>query len=81
MTVTYDYDWVEFYLDENDETRWRYRSGGNGEVMADSGEGYSDRRDAATGAARVTHRNVIFNQDAYQFSTETFVIFGVWVDE
>lgn len=38
----------EFYVDAAGEHRWRVKAA-NGEVVADSAEGYRDKRDAAHG--------------------------------
>jgi uncharacterized protein YegP (UPF0339 family) len=51
-----DEDRVEFYTDENGDVRWRFRSSGNGEVMADSAEGYKSFVQAWDSAERVVGR-------------------------
>lgn len=38
---------VELYRDAIGEYRWRLRSGANGNVLADSGEGYENAEDCA----------------------------------
>jgi uncharacterized protein YegP (UPF0339 family) len=43
---------VEFYEDQAGEWRWRLR-GANGEIVADSGEGYTRERDAVRAFLRV----------------------------
>lgn len=45
-------DRTEVYLDKAGEWRWR-RIAGNGEIVADSGEGYSRKFDALMAAKRV----------------------------
>ena len=45
-------DQTEVYQDAAGEWRWR-RKGPNGEIIADSGEGYTRQEDAARAAARV----------------------------
>jgi amphi-Trp domain-containing protein len=42
----------ELYADSADEWRWRLRHD-NGNIIADGGEGYSDKRDAASGIESV----------------------------
>lgn len=42
-----------FYQDKSLEWRWRLKDG-NGAVIADSGEGYNDRKDCEKGAALFT---------------------------
>lgn len=37
-------DFVEIYRDEHDEHRWRAMSN-NGKIVANSGEGYKNRKD------------------------------------
>lgn len=37
-------DYVEIYLDSNNDFRWRARSN-NGKIVADSGEGYANKFD------------------------------------
>ena len=37
--------------------RWRYVAA-NGNILADSGQGYADKRDALTGLSRVTGRSL-----------------------
>lgn len=46
---------VQIYTDHAGETRWRIRSD-NGRTIADSGEGYTDVRDAIHGVQLVTGR-------------------------
>jgi uncharacterized protein YegP (UPF0339 family) len=43
---------VEVYVDASGEHRWRARAG-NGEIVADSAEGYVNRSDAVDMAARL----------------------------
>lgn len=50
-------DRVEFYLDKTFRHRWRYVSS-NGNIMADSGQGYKRRRDARSAAKRVTGKTL-----------------------
>lgn len=50
-------DRVEFYLDKTLKHRWRYVSA-NGNIMADSGQGYVRRRDAKSAAKRVTGKSL-----------------------
>lgn len=38
---------VELYRDQIGEYRWRLRSGANGNILADSGEGYANAEDCA----------------------------------
>ncbi|MGH7575887.1 MAG: YegP family protein [Longimicrobiales bacterium] len=38
----------EIYQDASDEYRWRFRAN-NGEIVADSAEGYANRRDCERG--------------------------------
>ena len=45
-------DKVTVYQDDADEWRWR-RTAGNGEIIADSGEGYVDKARALEMARRV----------------------------
>jgi uncharacterized protein YegP (UPF0339 family) len=54
-----DEDRVEFYTDDAGEVRWRFRAAGNGEVMADSAEGYKSFLFAWDGAERVVGRKLI----------------------
>lgn len=42
-------DWVEIYRDAAGEYRWRAKAG-NGETVADSGEGYVDHHGAGRAA-------------------------------
>jgi len=44
-------DTVEIYRDEAGEWRWK-RLAANGEIVADSGEGYVNKQDCEDGAAR-----------------------------
>lgn len=39
---------IEFYIDNQFETRWRAVAD-NGKIVAESGEGYTERRDAEHG--------------------------------
>ncbi len=43
----------EFYLDRRGDTRWRAVAPENGRVLADSAQGYTDRRDAVKGLSRI----------------------------
>lgn len=45
---------IEVYTDDAGETRWRWVAAENGEVLADSGQGYTDKRDALKAVARIT---------------------------
>lgn len=45
-------DLVEVYTDLSMEWRWRRRAAGNGEIIADSGEGYTQQRDCLISATR-----------------------------
>jgi uncharacterized protein YegP (UPF0339 family) len=47
-------DTVQVYQDANDEWRWRRRSA-NGKILADSGEGYVERRDCLRGVMLVNN--------------------------
>lgn len=51
-----DMDRVEFYLDEDDQWRWRFRAAGNGRVLADSGQGYAKSKQAWESCRRVVGR-------------------------
>lgn len=51
-----DMDRVEFYIDAQDQWRWRFRAAGNGKVLADSGQGYSKSKQAWDSCRRVTGR-------------------------
>ncbi len=53
-----DVDRIILYRDAKHLYRWRFRAAGNGEVMADSGQGYRTRDAAKEGAARVTGRTL-----------------------
>ena len=48
-------DFVEMYVDEQGEHRWRYKAA-NGAILADSGEGYEHMVDALRGIGAVTGR-------------------------
>jgi len=50
--VNAERDKVTVYQDQAGEWRWR-RTAGNGETIADSGEGYVDRENAMSMARRV----------------------------
>lgn len=43
---------IEVYMDAAGEYRWRYRAT-NGQIMADGGEGYVERRNCVNGALKV----------------------------
>ncbi len=63
---------VEFYRDTAREWRWRFIAAENGNVLADSGEGYVDLADAQMGFDRVmssglhplTFANIGYEEDA-----------------
>lgn len=44
----------EIYKDKKGEWRWRYRAA-NGRILADSAEGYVDKRDAYNGIDAMIH--------------------------
>ena len=46
-------DKVEFYRDDQDKWRWRYRAA-NGRILADSGQGYSRLDKAEEGWRHIT---------------------------
>ena len=53
-------DTVELKKDNRREWRWRYKAS-NGQILADSGEGYRNKQDALDAMERVTgteHANV-----------------------
>lgn len=75
-------DIVEFYTDGSGDVRWRYKSAGNHETMADSGEGYASADDAIEGASRVTNRALVFDEAEMALAlTAGFdtPLMGVWV--
>jgi uncharacterized protein YegP (UPF0339 family) len=75
-------DIVEFYTDSAGDIRWRYKSAGNHEVMADGGQGYTSADDAIEGASRVTNRAIVFDEaEMAQALTAGFAspLVGVWV--
>lgn len=48
-------DRIEIYLQRGLRRKWRWRYvAANGNIMADSGQGYVDKRDALAGALAVT---------------------------
>lgn len=48
-------DYVEVYRDDAGEDRWRYKTA-NGEVLADSAEGYKNMADLMRSLGKVTGR-------------------------
>lgn len=55
--VTMDHAEVEFYEDSAGEHRWRLKAR-NGQILADSGEGYSDEAGAVRGFVRTVNAAV-----------------------
>lgn len=48
-------DRIEIYRSRGIRKKWRWRYvAANGNIMADSGQGYADKRDALSGALTVT---------------------------
>jgi uncharacterized protein YegP (UPF0339 family) len=45
--------WIDLYHDSEGQWRWRFVAG-NGKTLADSGQGYADKRDAIRGLELVT---------------------------
>lgn len=67
-----DNDYVEFFVDDPGEWRWRYRSGNN-KNMADSGEGYGSQADAVEAVYQVTHRLVAFGAAALTADPPSYI--------
>lgn len=44
-------NYYDLYVDRSGFWRWRYVSGSNGKIIADSGEGYINKSDALHGIA------------------------------
>lgn len=49
-------DKVTVYQDSNGKWRWQWKSGANGNVLADSGQGYASKRRALLAVDRVVHQ-------------------------
>lgn len=54
-----DVDRVVLYRDNAGEWRWRFRAARNAEILADSGQGYTDYLVAWDAAERVTGRLLV----------------------
>ncbi|QSG05691.1 HVO_2922 family protein [Halapricum desulfuricans] len=65
-------DRFEIYEDNRGETRWRWR-GGNGEIVATSGEGYSSRADAEAAVERI--QRLAPDADALDVGLAAFEVF------
>lgn len=67
--VTVTLDKVHVYKDSSGEWRWTRRNGSNGLVVADSGEGYTDRSHAVEMAHAVNGGSfevVIINEEGHE---------------
>lgn len=54
---------INLYRDKQGLWRWQAVAAENGNILADSGQGYVRQEDAEAGAERVTH----FTEDGYEF--------------
>jgi hypothetical protein len=57
-------DRVTLYVDAEGQVRWNRRDGGNNEITADSGQGYTDVNFAAAMADEVNGGNYVLVFDA-----------------
>jgi uncharacterized protein YegP (UPF0339 family) len=60
------HDVVEFYQDVQGEWRWRAKNGDNGNIVADSSEGYENKEDCESAAHDLFFygANVIFQNES-----------------
>lgn len=73
------YDRVIFYRSGlRRKWRWRYVSW-NGNIMADSGQGYADKRDAVNGVSRVTGSTL--SPDNEWLRSENRAIMVLWIED